>query len=371
MPPARPPRCCWLDAASRVLAVDRSAYGSDTLSTHALLRGGVLQLARWGVLDDVIAAGTPPIRRTTFVYADDRVDITMKPSHGVDALYAPRAGRCSTDSWSMRLSTQAPRSTTARRSTRSPGRPDGRRERGIVSADGQAREISAGLVIGADGTRSTVARLVGAPTERQSEHTTAVTYGYWSECDHGLRVHFRPNAAAGVIPTNDGQANVFASASPEVIGRGGIDVLRRIVAVGHPELAARLAGAVAPTGTRTWTGQPGFIRRSHGPGWALVGDAGYFKDPIGAHGLTNALRDAELLARAVLEGFDAPASIGDALAEYQATRDRLTEPLFDVIERIASQQWDDDEISSLLLQLSAATVDEVETLAALDAEAVR
>ena len=75
----------------RVLVVDRGSYGADTVSTHGLMRGGVLQLHRWGLLDRVVAAGTPPIRRTTFVYGrDDDVVITIKPSFGVDALYAPR-----------------------------------------------------------------------------------------------------------------------------------------------------------------------------------------------------------------------------------------------------------------------------------------
>src|SRR5580765_2295463 len=77
-------------AGLRVLVVDRTRYGADTLSTHALMRGGVMQLHRWGLLDHIVDAGTPPVRRTTFRYANDDVTVTIKPSHGVDALYAPR-----------------------------------------------------------------------------------------------------------------------------------------------------------------------------------------------------------------------------------------------------------------------------------------
>src|SRR3954470_19143042 len=73
-----------------VALVDRSRLAADTLSTHALMRAGVLQLHRWGLLDRVRAAGTPPVRRTTFRYHDAIVPITIKPSNGVDALYAPR-----------------------------------------------------------------------------------------------------------------------------------------------------------------------------------------------------------------------------------------------------------------------------------------
>ena len=74
----------------RVLVLDRAKKGSDTLSTHALMRGGVVQLDRWGLLDHIVAAGTPPIRETTFHYGDDAKTLVLKPAGGVDALYAPR-----------------------------------------------------------------------------------------------------------------------------------------------------------------------------------------------------------------------------------------------------------------------------------------
>ena len=78
-------------AGLRVAVVERAAYGSDTVSTHGLMRAGVLQLSRWGLLDRVVAAGTPPVRRTTFRYAGaEPVLVSIKPSPGVDALYAPR-----------------------------------------------------------------------------------------------------------------------------------------------------------------------------------------------------------------------------------------------------------------------------------------
>ncbi|MCU1361755.1 MAG: NAD(P)/FAD-dependent oxidoreductase, partial [Ilumatobacteraceae bacterium] len=103
---------------------------------------------------------------------------------------------------------------------------------------------------------------------------------------------------------------------------------------------------------------------------ALVGDAGYFKDPISAHGLTDAMRDAELLARAVIDGHGNSSTLDAALGEYEATRDRLSIPLFDVVDRIASQQWDHAEIAALLLQLSSSMTDEIETLSALDPDPV-
>src|SRR5438874_9743222 len=70
----------------RVALLDRTAEGSDTLSTHAFMRAGVVQLHRWSLLDRVVAAGTPPIRRTVFHYDDDATTVPVKPYGAVDAL---------------------------------------------------------------------------------------------------------------------------------------------------------------------------------------------------------------------------------------------------------------------------------------------
>src|SRR5580765_3247956 len=77
-------------AGHRVLLVDRGRYGSDTLSTHALMRGAVVQLHRWNLLPAVIASGTAPVRQATFVYGGESVTVPIAPRDGVDALYAPR-----------------------------------------------------------------------------------------------------------------------------------------------------------------------------------------------------------------------------------------------------------------------------------------
>jgi 2-polyprenyl-6-methoxyphenol hydroxylase-like FAD-dependent oxidoreductase len=157
---------------------------------------------------------------------------------------------------------------------------------------------------------------------------------------------------------------VFASGPPARIGRGGAKIMRSLVEAASPSLAARLDTAVAPAGVRTFSGQRGHVRRSWGPGWALVGDAGYFKDPISAHGLTDALRDAELLARAVIGSTSIDRD--DALADYQATRDRLSADLFETTDLVAANNWSLDEIAALLLRLSSAMTMEVEAIAAMD-----
>jgi 2-polyprenyl-6-methoxyphenol hydroxylase-like FAD-dependent oxidoreductase len=348
-----------------VLVVDRSRYGADTLSTHALMRGGVLQLARWGLLDEVIAAATPPIRRATFRYGDDVVPIAIKPAHGVDALYAPR--RTVLDPILVDGAIAAGADVCFGTTVTDVTRDDHGAVTGIVGrcGDGRPFRARARLVVGADGIRSTIAERVGASIERTGSGAGAFTYGYWSGLQtDGYEWNYRPDAASGVVPTNDGQACVFASATPERIGRGGLDVLTRVVAESSPDLAARMGAAEAPAGTRTFVGRPGFMRRSWGPGWALVGDAGYYKDPLSAHGLTDALRDAELLANAVLATVVDGADAGDALAGYQARRDALSTALFDIIDVIAGHEWDHIEIPGLLRQLNAAMAEEVETLAA-------
>ncbi len=359
-------------AGLRVLVVERNRYGADTLSTHALMRGGIMQLHRWGLLDAVVAAGTPAVRRTRFRLAQDTIDVSVKPAHGVDALYAPRRTVLDPILVDAAIAAGADVSygvTVTNLRWDRHGRVvgvDGRDDTGrFVTAD-------AGIVIGADGLRSTIAREVDAPVEHVGTGTTALVYGYWSDVEaDGYEWIFRRDACAGVIPTNDDQVCVFVGGTPARIGRGGRAVLEAVLHDANAETAARVRAGTAPAGTRTFAGPPGFMRRAGGPGWALVGDAGDWKDPISAHGLTDALRDAELLARAIVAAAGGDMPEAAALAGYQSTRDELSRPLFGIVDAIARQQWTDDEIGGLLLQLSSAMATEVDAIAALDAVAVR
>jgi 2-polyprenyl-6-methoxyphenol hydroxylase-like FAD-dependent oxidoreductase len=95
----------------------------------------------------------------------------------------------------------------------------------------------------------------------------------------------------------------------------------------------------------------------------LVGDAGYFKDPITTHGLTDALRDSELLSDAVLAD-NVGASSGTAMAQYQDTRDGLSRALIEVTESVCRYDWDGDRIRTLLRRVSAAMSDEMDHLSA-------
>jgi flavin-dependent dehydrogenase len=154
--------------------------------------------------------------------------------------------------------------------------------------------------------------------------------------------------------------------TPARIGRGGITVLRDIVRRTSPALAYTLHTAGPPSGLRTFGGLPGYMRVPWGPGWALVGDAGYWKDPLSAHGLTDSLRDAELLARAIIGAAAGDATEADAFGEYHETRNRLSTRLFDVVDAIAGMGWSDTGVAELLVELSAAMAAEVDAILAIE-----
>lgn len=351
-------------AGARVVLVDKGAYGSDTLSTHALMRGAVVQLHRWGVLPAIVAAGTPPVESTTFSYREQDVTVAIEPKFGVDALYAPR--RMLLD----QVLVDAARDSGAdvRYGVRVDGVifDDGGRVRGITTVAGGVHDrIEADIVIGADGLHSTIAHRVGAARLVEGQHSTGVLYSYWENMpDDGYFWKFCTGASIGAIPTNHGATCVFVSVpSPrfraEIPGNAPL-AYRRLIREVSPGFDARLEDGRRVEPVRGFGGQAGFIKQGFGPGWALVGDAGYFKDPLTAHGITDALRDAELLARAIVQGTTT------ALAEYETTRHDLSRRLFDVTDEIASFAWTDTELQSLHRAFSSEMSREVRALAALE-----
>jgi flavin-dependent dehydrogenase len=352
-------------AGLRVLMVDRNEYGADTLSTHALLRGGVLQLARWGLLDRVAAAGTPPVRGSVFHYGEEVVDVPIKANAGVEALYAPR--RTVLDPILVDAARDAGAETRFGATVTGLHRDADGRVTGVVGRDDTGAPFSARarITVGADGMGSRVARLVGAPVDTSGTSAAAFIYGYWDGLPlDRYQLFYRPGVTAGTFPTNHDQVCVFAATSRRRF--------RSEARSGVPHLYARLLGQVAPglrdqgaltpERLKSFVGRPGFLRRAHGPGWALVGDAGYFKDPITSHGMTDALRDAELLADAIITAASGEVSEEVALTSYQSTRDRLSRKLFATTDAIASFCWDLDQIPELLLELSDAMGDQVRLL---------
>jgi flavin-dependent dehydrogenase len=337
----------------RVLAIDRGAHGADTLSTHALMRGAVLQLSRWGLVPRLVAADTPPVRSTRFHYGAEQVALALRPADGVEALYAPR--RTVLDALLVDAAVEAGAEVRHGEVMFSLERGAGGRVTGAVTldAEGRAREIAADLVIGADGVGSAVARLAGAPTLVEGRHATATVFGYWSGIGtEGYDWHYVPGASAGAIPTNAGLHCVFATV-PASRWRAGLhaaprDAFEAVLRAAAPALAARVAQGMRAGALSVFAGRRGFLRQAAGDGWALVGDAGYFKDPATSHGITDALRDATLLADAVAQGG------ARAFAGYAETRDALSLPLFETTEAIAAFDWDLPRLQQLHLDLNRA-----------------
>ena len=303
-PPAPPPPCCW-PAPGCACSSSTAAATAPTPCRPTPSCAAASSSCTAGACST--ASSTParqPIRRTTFRYADDDITVAIKPAHGVDALYAPR--RTVLDPVLVDAAVAAGAevrygvTVTDVRRDRRPGR--GHRRRGRDDT-GRPFAVDAGIVIGADGLRSTVAERVGAPVEHAGTAAGAVVYGYWAGHRHRrLRVGLPARVRRRAHP-HQRRADLRLRrqhAGPHRPGRTP-DARRRRPPARHPPSPSASPPAPPPPACARFAGRPGYLRRAWGPGWALVGDAGSWKDPISAHGLTDALRDAELLARAILD----------------------------------------------------------------------
>jgi flavin-dependent dehydrogenase len=351
----------------RVLMVDRAGIGSDTLSTHALLRGGVLQLHRWDLLERVVSAGTPAVRRARFHYPDADpdgvVEVPVTPSPGVPALYAPR--RTVLDPILVAAAREHGVEVRDHMAVTDIRVTDGGRVVAVELANQQS--VTARLVVGADGVHSFVGRAVNAPLIRQGRHGSAFIYTFVAGiATDAYEWAWAPGGMAGIIPTNAGLANVCIGLPADRFraeaGNGVEAVFYSTLARIAPGLAARVAAADRVAGFRSFPGEPGRLRQAWGPGWVLVGDAGYWKDPLSVHGLTDALRDAELAARAMHDVLDDRADEATALGAYQSSRDAIAIPLLEVTDRMAGYEWDTPGIRALLLELADVMRPEVALL---------
>jgi len=352
----------------RVLVLERSPMPSDTVSTHAILRSGVLQLRRWGLLDSIITAGTPPIAQITLGFGDERIEFDVRDEYGVDTLYAPR--RHLLDDIILRAAVDAgaevrDRTTVGGLALDRDGRVVGVR----VRQAGEAPAITARHVIGADGHRSRVAEWAGAHTKKSHEPTNAVHYAYFEGIDRaGFWFQFSRGVNVGLVPTNGDQCLVFAGRPAALRRRFTADPdgeFNRLLRQGGADLAELVAAGTRVSGFRGTTGLAGHLRQAWGPGWSLVGDAGYTKDPISAHGISDALRDAELCARAVDRALTDPSNTHAALDWYETTRDHLSSRVFAESEALARFEWAPDEASRRMRVVSEEVRAECELIQSL------
>jgi 2-polyprenyl-6-methoxyphenol hydroxylase-like FAD-dependent oxidoreductase len=363
-------------AGHEVVMVDRSRPSTDTNSTHSLVRGGVVQLARWGLLDDVLATGAPEIRSVSFHHAGEVTRRRVKDRSGVDLLLAPRRGVL--DDLLAGAAVDAGAELLTGRSVTGVLR-DGGRVAGVTTKDdaGQLRELRARLVVGADGVFSSTARYVGAATVERHDPTGAAFYTYVADVPwDGFEFHVGERSFAGVFPTHDGEACVWlirpvAELAP-VLGAGAdrLDAWMRALDECAPDLARRVRAGSVTAPLRGAVGLPNVLRRAAGPGWALVGDAGYHRDPITGHGMTDAFRDAELLAEAADATLRGATAEDTAMRRYERQRDLALAPTFDLTRRIGAFP-PPAQFLELQVRLSRALDVEAAALAARPAPAGR
>ena len=321
-----------------VVIVDRADLPSDTLSTHAISRGGIVQLARWDLLADVLASGAPPIRSASFHLPDGTSIVKrIKDRAGVDLLLAPR--RHVLDDILLGAARESGATVETGVSVTGILRDAEGRAAGVElrGSDGARRALGARFVIGADGVRSRIARSVGARTLEDHGPTGTTAYAYVAGLDaDGFEFHLGDRTFAGVFPTHGGEANVWLCAPMGSSAVGDqADAFVDLLAGASPELARRVQDARITSPVRRASGLPNQLLEAAGPGWALVGDAGYHRDPITGHGITDAFRDAELLARRLGPALRGEEPERRALARYAADRDRSLGPIFEVTRQLA------------------------------------
>lgn len=331
---------------ARVLLIDRAPEIGDTLSTHALMRPAVELLARWGLLDTILA-DTLAVTRTTFHYGDEAVPVDIAPGDGVPGLCAPR--RHVLDAALVAAARASGAEVRLGTACEGPIRGRGGRVIGaeLRLPDGNYCSVTADIVIGADGRISRIAQAVGAPVRVAGRERLATLYGYFEGIpDTGFRWYFAPGLQAGIIPTTAGRSCVFASLRPvdfaDRIGTDSLGGLVSVIGAWEPEIAAGMKRTRSPERLRRFPGAAGHIRDCTGPGWALVGDAGCFKDPTTAHGISDALLDADRLARAIAS---------DRLTDYNAERDAHADGIFATTEAIAAFDWTYPQLKALHLRM--------------------
>lgn len=316
----------------RVLLVDRITFPSDTFRNHALLQPALLKLKNWGLLDEVIASNCPPITHLFAQMGPFPLTAHLTFAEGLAGLYAPR--RKYLDHILARAAVAAGAELREGFTVEELLWDDGRVVgiRGHGQGGGSVTE-HAPIVIGADGLHSVVARGVNAPTYHDVPTLTWIYYSYWGDVSLGrMELHRTDDVAMLGFPTNDGLTCVAAFGPVE-----RFEAFREDVEANFERTLDRFPAfsEKVRSGQRAerWLGTvdlPNFFRAPHGPGWALVGDAGYHKDPVTANGISDAFRDAEALAEAIDAGFSGRQPLHEALASYQQQRDEVALPHFQV-----------------------------------------
>jgi flavin-dependent dehydrogenase len=333
----------------RVLLVDRASFPSDIMSTHFVHVPGVDRLKRWGLLDRVVASNCPPVRSISVDLGPFSLTGYFPPLDGVDMAYGPR--RIVLDKILVDAAVEAGAELREEFTTEEILLEDGRvtgirgRTRNGASVTEKAR-----LVVGADGLHSLVARTVGASKYQEKPTVACAYYTYWSGVSvNGAELYPRDNRFIVAFPTNDDLVCNLIEWPKESFPAVRADIEGQFLQALElaPELAERIRGGKRAERFVGTVDLPNFFRKPYGPGWALVGDAGYHKDPNMAQGISDAFRDAEALANAIDSGFSGRQPLEDALAEYERQRNESAMPAFELNFQFATLQPPPPEMQAL------------------------
>ncbi|HEV8191407.1 MAG TPA: NAD(P)/FAD-dependent oxidoreductase [Ktedonobacterales bacterium] len=322
----------------KVLLVDRATFPSDTLSTHQVQIYGGVRLRRWGLLDAVRATNCPPAHRVTFDVGPVILHGEFPTLDGVGAVHSPR--RTVLD----KILVDAARAADAEVRENFNVEEilmEGGRVTGIRGKDKGRRSVTetARIVIGADGQHSRLARAVQAATYHTKPALSCGYYTYFSGVPlNGGEIYSRDRRAIGAWPTNDGLTLIYVAWPIAEFHTVRADIEGNFLQTLDlaPSLAQRVRQGKRAERLMGSADFANFYRKPYGSGWALVGDAGYHKDPITGLGISDAFRDAELLADAIDAGFSGGQPMDTALAGYEKQRNAASEPMYEFTTQLAS-----------------------------------
>jgi flavin-dependent dehydrogenase len=317
----------------RVLLLDKATFPSDTMSTHLVHPPGVAALARWSLLDRLIETGCPPVERYSFDFGPVSVVGSPRPIDGEARAFGPR--RTILDKLLIDAATEAGADVreafTVEEITAEDGAVTGIRGH---AKGGETVSESAKVVIGADGKHSLLAKAVKPQAYNEMPSQMAMYYAYWSDLPvDGFETRIRAENRRGwaALPTHDGLTCMPFGWPREEFEANKKDVEGNFLKTMDldPEFAERVQAAKRESKFIGSADLPGYFRKPFGPGWVLVGDAGYHKNPITAMGINDAFRDAELVAEGLHDALGGERSFNEAMGAYQEARDAAAMPVYE------------------------------------------
>jgi flavin-dependent dehydrogenase len=333
----------------RVLLVDRATFPSDTVSTHIVQPLAAGALARWGLLDRLAATGCPPIDTYSFDFGP--FSITGAPGTKEAPLaYCPR--RTILDKLLVDAAAEAGAEIREGFAVEEVLTDDGR----VVGIKGHSKNGDsvtehAEVVVAADGRHSRLAEAVRPQLYNAKPPLLVAYYTYWSGLPmHGrFETYIRHRRGFAAAPTHDDLTLVIAGWPYAEFEANKRDIEGNYLRTTElaPEFAERLRDAKREA-RFAGTAVPNYFHKPFGPGWALVGDAGYNKDPITAQGIKDAFLDAERCAVALDETFAGRRSFDEAMGEYQRTRDEQALPMYEFTCQLATLEPPPPEMQELL-----------------------